>query len=195
MKKRTLIIALVLVALVTAFAGCGDKDETPVVSKSKQTNAMVPDSVNEDDLNDASDPNQSAADVRPEGDQGTPSDLPVDPPHTSSNENPDLAGAGQTSRVPPPAENAEQVPAAPPATNMAGRFSVQLGSFNELPVAEAKAAQLRELGHAAVIEQAEVGGRLYHRLLIRGLPDRASAEKLGEDLHSSLGFSYLVKRR
>ena len=58
-----------------------------------------------------------------------------------------------------------------------------------------KAAQLRDLGYPGTVEEAEVRGILYHRVFIRGLEDRPSAEKLGEDLHTRLGLSYLVRRK
>ena len=76
-----------------------------------------------------------------------------------------------------------------------GDFSLQLGSFTVARFAEEKAAQLRDLGHPATVEEAEVGGQMYHRVFIRGLADHQSAEKLGEELRSSLGLSYLIRRK
>ncbi len=191
MQKRTLIQALFLTAFVVAMAGCGEKDDASVASETKQTKAMVPDLVTEDDLNDIPDSSVPATDVRPEGHQGTPSQLPENPaPETS-----EPAGEGKVTRVVPPAGQEEPAGDPPPSATISGPFSLQLGSFTVLAIAEEKAAQLRKMGHAATIEQAEVGGQLYHRLFIRGLADHKSAEKLGEELHSSLGLSYLVKRK
>ncbi len=189
MRKRKLIMALVLATSVVALAGCGDKDEAPVTSEIKQTKAMVPESVTEIDLDSATDSHMQAADVRPEGYQGTPTQSTEHPVANT----PEPVGEGEVGRAAPPAREVEQIPAAPPVPNISGPYSLQLGSFTVLAVAEEKAANLRELGYPATIEQAEVGGQLYHRLFIRGLADRKSAEKLGEDLHSSLGLSYLVK--
>jgi len=186
-----LILALSLTAFMVVVAGCGEKDDASVASETKQTKAMVPNSVTEDDLNDATESSVPAADVRPEGHQGTPSQLPENPaPDTS-----EPAGEGEVPRVVPPAGQEERAANPPPSATISGPFSLQLGSFTVLAIAEEKAVQLRKMGHGATIEQAEVGGQLYHRLFIRGLADHKSAEKLGEELHSSLGLSYLVKRK
>ena len=121
MLKRKLIMALVLTASVVALAGCGDKDEAPVASESKQTKAMVPDSVTENDLDSATDSSAPAADVRPEGYQGTPTQLPEHP----AGNTPEPVHEGEVARVAPPAGEVEQVPAAPPAVDISGPYSLQ----------------------------------------------------------------------
>lgn len=94
-----------------------------------------------------------------------------------------LKASGQTA----PAKTVTRQPA--PA---GGAFSLQLGSFRQAANAASLAAQVKALGYPAVVESAEVGGMLYHRVFVRGLGDRARAENLGEELRAGLGINYLV---
>ncbi|PID81956.1 hypothetical protein CSA17_01235 [bacterium DOLJORAL78_65_58] len=85
-------------------------------------------------------------------------------------------------------------PPAPPIPGN-GRFSLQLGSYNTAAYAEKKAQELRVQGHPATVERAEVWGRIYYRVFIRGLADRTSAEILGDELRIEMGLDYLVRER
>ena len=191
MQKRTLMSVLGLIALTMLLPACGGKDEVPAQQESSQTQALVPDSVTEDDLAAAADSTHQTPVVPPEEASAASEELTGNP----IEEFQEQAAQELESASIPSAGQGEQSSSADSNSNISGPYSLQLGSFTVLAIAEEKADKLKEMGHAATIEQAEVGGQLYHRLFVRGLADRKSAEKLGEDLHSSLGLSYLVKRR
>lgn len=101
-------------------------------------------------------------------------------------------------KVVPSQETLKPVTSAPartvtrPKAPAGGSYSLQLGSFRQAGNAASLADQVKALGHTAVVESAEVGGILYHRVFVRGLPDRTRAENLGEELRAGLGISYLV---
>ena len=94
----------------------------------------------------------------------------------------------------------ETVPAAsasrPPTTVSTGEgsYSLQLGSFTNLANARKQVDRLSALGYAPVIEQSDLGGQIYHRVMLRGVGDMAEASRLGEYIHSELGIAYLVRR-
>ncbi|MCP4292109.1 MAG: SPOR domain-containing protein [bacterium] len=192
--KPKMFIFLVLALLVLMTSGCGGGDDKQVPESNQtitQTKAMVPGSVTENDLAEATD-SDSALDVRPEG-YGAESTA-----HPADRNNPAVkpsAEGGQSPDGAIPEQKPTDAPPPPPATKISGPFSLQLGSYTVKAIAEEKAADLRKLGHSATIEEAAVGGQLYYRVFIRGLADRPSAKNLGEDLHKSLGLSYLIKRK
>jgi cell division septation protein DedD len=98
-----------------------------------------------------------------------------------------------------PAEaQAPQEPAATrPATTVSsgnGSYSLQLGSFTNVDNARKQADRVRALGYAPVIEESNLGGQVYHRVMLRGVGDMAEASRLGEYIHSELGIAYLVRR-
>ena len=187
MRCRTMINTLVLVLFTLTLVGCGQKDDGVEVKESTQTTALVPGSVTEGDLGDAA--ASSETEVEPAHDHQTPV-ADVSPVEESV-----PAGDSGVTEVEPVVRNVVEEHTPPPAADTSGQYSLQLGSFTVLAIAQEKAADLRKLGHPATVEQAEVGGQLYHRLFIRGIADRKSAENLGEELHSGHGFSYLVKRK
>jgi len=182
-KKLFSVLLLLAVLSVAGLVGCGNKDETPAAGTATQTKALVPDSVVKEEL-------EQAALV--EGEIETPAE-----PEVTSPEHPgSAAAAAEVDPVVTPASAGTAQPKAQPvAVAGNGDFSLQLGSFTVARFAEEKAAQLRDLGHPATVEEAEVGGQMYHRVFIRGLADHQSAEKLGEELRSSLGLSYLIRRK
>jgi len=185
MEKRTFLMPLLLISMfLYGLAGCGGKDETPPAANTSQQTAMVPDSVVE---------SEDPADVQPVAD--IPAEMAA--PQAASSEHPHAGEpAAEVKPVEAPAQEAAAAPPPPPSAPAGnGIFSLQLGSYTIAAFAEEKAAQLRDLGHPATVEEAEVGGQLYHRVFIRGLDDRQSAEKLGEELRSSLGLSYLIRRK
>jgi len=180
-NRTTMVKIILIVLLAWALVGCGDKDEAPPESQSSQTPALVPDSVAQD---------EDILDVVP----AAAEPLEVAEPQSADPAQP-LAEqpAEVVEEFSTPVVEEESTPPPPPAGT--GVFSLQLGSYTVAAFAEEKAAELRDLGHPGTVEQAEVGGQLYHRVFIRGLSDRQSAEKLGEELHSSLGLSYLIRRK
>jgi cell division septation protein DedD len=70
-----------------------------------------------------------------------------------------------------------------------------LGSFRQSQRAAALAGRVREAGHAATIEMAEVGGTAWHRVMLDGFADRTEAGRVGEELRTRLGIDYLIRRR
>lgn len=84
-----------------------------------------------------------------------------------------------------------------PATTVSsgnGSYSLQLGSFTNVDNARKQADRLRALGYAPVIEESNLGGQVYHRVMLRSVGDMAEASRLGEYIHSELGIAYLVRR-
>lgn len=75
-----------------------------------------------------------------------------------------------------------------------GGYSLQLGSFANLANARKQADRISALGYGAVIEESDLGGQIYHRVMLRGVGDMAEAQRLGEFIHSELGIAYLVRR-
>jgi len=175
--KRNLLIILLLVTLLSwALGGCGKKDEAPAADNTSQTTAMVPGSVAQNDEPVAVEP---------------PVEIPVE-----NVDNPAAVVEQPVAAVveDPPEAAPETITPPPPAPGN-GIFSLQLGSYTVAKFAQEKVVELRNLGYPATTEEAEVGGQIYHRVFIRGLSDRQSAEKLGEELHASLGLSYLIRRK
>ncbi len=76
-----------------------------------------------------------------------------------------------------------------------GTYSLQLGSFRSAENARAEAERIAALGHAPVVEVASLGGQTYHRVVLRGLADRNEAERLGENIRSQLGITYLIRQK
>jgi len=84
-----------------------------------------------------------------------------------------------------------------PATSVQsndGLYSLQLGSFTNLENARNQAERIRALGYAPAIEESNLGGQIYHRVMLNGVGDMAEASRLGEHIHSKLGIAYLVRR-
>ena len=181
-KNKLRVVCLLIALMALALVGCGGGDETPPAGNGSQTAALVPDSV----VN-----SQEADEIAPP-DAGPAA---VDVPLTESTEAPKTSEPAAVVKEVQTPVSVEKNQTAPPAPAGNGIYSLQLGSYTVGSMAEAKAAELRKLGHPATVEQADVGGQLYHRVFIRGLSDRKSAEKLGEELHASLGLSYLIRRK
>ncbi len=177
------VLLLLAVLSVAGLVGCGNKDEAPAAGTATRTKALVPDSVVKEELEQA---------PLAEGEIEAPAESEViSPEHSGA-----VAAAAEVDPVETPASpEAAQPITQPVAVAGNGDFSLQLGSFTVARFAEEKAAQLRDLGHPATVEEAEVGGQIYHRVFIRGLADHQSAEKLGEELRSGLGLSYLIRRK
>lgn len=75
-----------------------------------------------------------------------------------------------------------------------GAYDLQLGSFTNLDNARKQADRIGALGYAPVIEESNLGGQTYHRVMLRGVGDMAEASRLGEHIHSEIGIAYLVRR-
>lgn len=203
-----IVMLMLLFTLMLPMTGCGtDDSNTPKPTRVKQTQAMVPGTVGHQDhdlpevsggdLGNANqqEPVQASAPAQlpeaqlPEA-QLPDTQLPDTPlsdaqlPDTQlpSTQRPGAQPAGSQQHHPNPSFNRIIAP-----------YSLQLGSFTTAAAAQEKSSQLQSLGHTPTIEQAEVNGQLYHRLFIRGLKDRQTAENLGQELRRDLGLNYLVK--
>jgi cell division septation protein DedD len=93
----------------------------------------------------------------------------------------------------------ETPPASVPRPNTSvssgdGSYSLQLGSFTSLENARGQVERISALGYAPVIEESNLGGQVYHRVMLRDVGDMAEASRLGEYIHSELGIAYLVRR-
>ena len=75
-----------------------------------------------------------------------------------------------------------------------GAYNLQLGSFTNQANARNQADRISELGYSPVIEESNLGGQTYHRVMLRGVGDMDEASRLGELIHSKLGIAYLVRR-
>lgn len=169
-----------LVILPGLGCGSGSQDDQAMPDPAPASRAMVPQ-------------NQAAVADSVMADSEVGQDLPT-------TETPGTAAALETGTSSPTAgHNAaagEAVsPPRPTITHTGGSYSLQLGSFGKIEGAERRVAALRTLGYAPVIETATVTGQTYHRVFLRGLPDQAAAEALGEQLRSEMGITYLIRRR
>ena len=106
--------------------------------------------------------------------------------------------AGAELKAAPQEVEAAPAPAATrPATSVSSgssAFSLQLGSLTNLDNARKQVDRISALGYKPVIEQSDLGGQTYHRVMLKGVGDMAEASRLGEYIHSELGIAYLVRR-
>ena len=75
-----------------------------------------------------------------------------------------------------------------------GAYSLQLGSFTNLDNARKQVDRISALGYSPVIEESNLGGQVYHRVMLLGVGDMAEASRLGEHIRSELDIAYLVRR-
>lgn len=75
-----------------------------------------------------------------------------------------------------------------------GDYILQLGSFRDQDNARRQADRLVALGYQPFIEDSNLGGQIYHRVVLLGLPDQSAASALGERIHAELGITYLVRK-
>lgn len=93
--------------------------------------------------------------------------------------------------------NAEQPKAAEPAAAQpapAGRFTVQVGSYNAPAEAEARAANLRSAGQTVRVAEVEIPKRgKWYRVYVGGFASRTDAESHGKSLRErGLADSYIA---
>lgn len=187
-----LLTGLFLVLLWTC-AGCGgggDEQAEPAAGGSR----MVPQGT-EPAAGEVADSTSAAVEeavlaepVAPPEQAATTDTVPAE-----SGEEPEAAAttASEPERTPAPGPEA-----APEAGNLqtGGEYSLQLGSFRARANAEARAQLVRDTGYAPEIVSVVVGETTYHRVMIRGLAGRSTAERVGRELKDLLGIDYLVKK-
>jgi DedD protein len=186
--SRAAIVLLLILAL-SLLAGCGGKDEAEAPAE-ETSRAMVP-----------------AARDQPDSTVGE--GLATYPETATGAEGTSNAGgvqnadgpagatlqASKSVATPPTAAEVEKSTQAPQVVESAGTFSLQLGSFRSAENARAEVERITALGHSPVVEVASLGGQTYHRVVLRGLADRNEAERLGENIRSQLGITYLIRQK
>jgi cell division septation protein DedD len=175
-------VALVLIGLLLV-AGCGkDKQELEGAGLPAYTprSAFLTDSATVDTM--AGVGAEAAADTSTVH-ESSPA---TNPPPSATLAAPPSEGAA--AKPAPRPQDAARVPAA------GGRYSLQLGSFRNLDNARALARRVEALGYDPVLESVVLGGDTHHRVLLRGLADRAAASRTGEALRAELGITYLIRQ-
>ncbi len=183
LKQYRLVLPIIFLGMLAVIVGCGGGDQDEQVQAEKPQ-SLVP--VNLDTL--IAETGSTYDGGQPAG-GGSPGELtePIGDPSGDF-----TAEAAQSA----PAAEMKTTPTASVVSGTvgSGRFSLQLGSFRRENNAVELAFKIKELGHPATVEVADVGGLTYHRVFVRGLADRNEAENLGEELRSGLGINYLVLR-
>ncbi len=194
-EKFTRLSCLVLImALLVIVGGCGgDKDEAiPAVDQS----AMVPSgsvdpAVKADTLSQGMGYNEAQG-----GNSGLAGEV------ETSTQDPSTALEAQAV-VPPSTESSRANEAGVSGRNATqdltslqegGIYSLQLGSFQRQAFAEKRAEDVQNAGFDPVVEEVDLAGQIYYRVLVRGISDREMAQELGQDLGAQLGITYLIKR-
>lgn len=190
--------------LAWACGGCGggDKEQQDAAA---QGSRMVP-SGTEHAAGTGTDTGVAPADSALAADQtavdapagGTVAEAePVHPAETKpAGTKPAATAAAPTQTPTTPAATTDRKPAVQETGNPSGggEYSLQLGSFRARANAEARAQLVRDTGYAPRIVSAEVGEFTYYRVMIPGLADRSTAERVGAELKDLLGIDYLVKK-
>ncbi|MDX2474800.1 MAG: SPOR domain-containing protein [Candidatus Krumholzibacteria bacterium] len=182
-------IVLLLILTMSLLAGCGGKDEAEAPAE-ETSQAMVPATTDQPDSTAG-----AGLATYPEtatGPEGTSSAGGVQNADGSAGATLQASKSAAASRTAAEVKKSTQ---APQVVESAGTFSLQLGSFRSAENARAEAERIAALGHSVVVEVASLGGQTYHRVVLRGLADRNEAERLGENIRSQLGITYLIRQK
>ena len=192
-----MFVLLAQIVLLALLAGCGGGDQDQAGQETKST-SLVPAGSPGEAVRDTG----SAAQVESAYQAGT---LVVDQ-GVSVDADPGSQAAGAAlkpaqspgrSEIPTDSGAPSQAAAARPVTSASagdGAFNLQLGSFTNLDNARRQADRIRGLGYEPVIEASDLGGQIYHRVMLKSVGDMAEASRLGEHIHSELDIAYLVRR-
>jgi len=176
------LVAAILVAVFTG-SGCGGKDKDKEAAQASRK-ALVPGVAQDSSLVAAEDSGLT---------ENTYEAGTLRTPESGTDRSPDELKA-----VPAAAETAPATPPvsrqATPAATGEGTYSLQLGSFTSLANARKQADRIQALGYKPEVVQYDLGGKIYHRVMLERIGDMAAASKLGEHIHSELGIAYLVRR-
>lgn len=170
---------IIMLGVVWALAGCSGKDK-PDLTPQPSSQAMVP----------------AAADSGAADTTGVAAPGTMEAAGTSAAagvHSPDMDDTAV--RAHEPVEPVSNPFARSRVSAGTGAYSLQLGSFRSAANAEAEVARIAALGRTPDIEVATLGGQTYHRVVLHGLADRAEAERLGEEIHSQLGITYLIRQK
>lgn len=171
--RSILAVAGIVSAALIALPGCGGDNDTPAPAG----HALVP---GPGALPDTAAVDSTALDAA----------APAAEPAAETAAPQTIAPAGEQPRrtEPPRTTDVARKPAP------GGAFSLQLGSFRSLDNARRLVGRVEALGYAPVLESVVIGGETHHRVVLRGLPDRAEAAAVGERLRSELGITYLIRQ-
>jgi cell division septation protein DedD len=176
------ISLLVFLAALANLAGCGGgEDETTAAEKPR---SLVPAAVFDSTAADSTDPAAAVSGTlagTSAGADGLNAD--VAPPEPVLKE---VESAGAR----PVAKTAVKKTSA----GAGGPYSLQLGSFTNVDNARRQAERIRGLGLEPVIEASNLGGQIYHRIMLKGFAGMNEASRLGEKIRTELGIAYLVRR-
>jgi general secretion pathway protein D len=116
-----------------------------------------------------------------------------DPPSDTTIENKDQGRRDGDGATAPTGSATEPSLAANEATgvNGSGGYIIQVQSFADEMSALESEARLKKLGYRAYIKQTDVKGKIWYRVQIGGLPDRAAAQSMRETL-STQGFAHTL---
>ncbi len=187
---RRVAIFLCLAVVLTALGGCGKDDNNeaaPAESTAQaQPRAMVPATTD----SAATDSLTGAGEMENPAEAGTATGA-----HESV-----TADEGALAATKPTGDQSTETKVSSPfnrtqvlATD--GAFSLQLGSFSNADNAQNQVKRIGDLGYTTTVEVASLGGQTYHRVVLRGLADRNEAERLGEEIRSQLGITYLIRQK
>lgn len=88
----------------------------------------------------------------------------------------------------------KKVETRPSPDNQRGSWYVQIGAFQQKPMAQALASDVSKKGFSTVIGEGLVGGTKYYKVWIPGGSSRDTATGVGEKL-KKLGYAYFVFSR
>jgi cell division septation protein DedD len=196
--RRSLSLNLILVLGVAALmlSGCGGGDQEEATTQQKPQ-AMVPGAETDSTAVDTA----VVSDMEGAYEAGTLSGAEGDGEYPDSDTKAPAETAAEINATPAEAETAPGSSRTSSGTRQTttassgdGAYSLQLGSFTNLDNARKQADRISALGYAPVIEESNLGGQIYHRVMLLGVGDMAEASRLGELIHSELDIAYLVRR-
>jgi len=191
----SLILILALgVAAPVVLSGCGGGDQEEAATQQKPQ-ALVPGAESDSSAVDTS----AVSSMEESYEAGTLSDTEGVNEDSAMEEKAPLETGDEIKATPvqrevPPARTSTETRKAKSGSDGGGAYSLQLGSFTNLDNARKQADRIGALGYAPVIEESNLGGQIYHRVMLLGVGDMAEASRLGEHIHSELDIAYLVRR-
>ncbi|MCK9994876.1 MAG: SPOR domain-containing protein [Candidatus Krumholzibacteria bacterium] len=195
--RRSLSLILILAlgaAAPVVLSGCGGGDQEEAATQQKPR-ALVPgaepDSVAVD--TSAVSNTEDTYEAGTLSDAGGVSEDPVSEANVPSDTGDEIKAVPVQKEV-RSARISTETPKAKRGSDVGGAYSLQLGSFTNLDNARKQADRISTLGYAPVIEKSDLGGQIYHRVMLLGVGDMAEASRLGEHIHSELDIAYLVRR-
>ena len=195
--RLTVRLSLVLVlalgfATPVALTGCGGGDQEESATQEKPR-AMVPDAA----FDTAAVDTGITPDTESSYEAGTLPDAEGVSEDTAAGEQTAQDAGAELKAVPVETEARPVQSVTRPSTSVSsgdGAYGLQLGSFTNLSNARKQADRISALGYAPLIEESDLGGQIYHRVMLWGVGDMAEASRLGEYIHSETGIAYLVRR-